>query len=619
MPPSLSQAEQDLLDDKAAGVLEKVYGNAQSDISARLAEASDLEKLDKRALSRILSETNQIVDDLQERGAAWARAVSPRSFDKGIRIASGRLSLDAEEMIEQIDREAVRAVAGQIAADLGVANDGIKRLAGRFIRATQQKLIEEERINELIAEGLATGDARRTVSKAIVSELEEAVDEGKLIPIRCKDGKTRHYTMRAYGRMVATAKMRQASTQGVISTCQQIGNDLVQVSVHADSCPICLPYQSKVYSITGSDPDFPALEARPPWHPHCRHILLPVTREALEERGEIEALSKLSKSDSSVFGIEDYLSRIGEREIPDVSGPDPEWNAAYQLWQNPKRKRYPATTSAKQYYEENPIPSKVDELPAEITNGEEAAKWLVRRHPHLQVNLSPVATHQKELPTETIRRITKEVDDLMIDFPITAKSVNAIKFDTLDGDWFGRADHISYQRGSDILINSNKLSQIDPERFYVRGESAPPRKFTLDNGEIAWGRNYISTSPEDIVAHEFGHVIQHEAEIRTNLAVNRVASNIDLSVGLTRLSLVDYDGETYIPVSMYARSNNREFWAEAFTLFRRGMEKWKRIARKKKPIKRVESFFRFLEGSTYSEVEDASIEEIEDAIEEGAM
>lgn len=315
MPPTLSQSEESMLDDRAASVLEKVYGNAQSDIRSRLSEASDLQKLDKQALARILGEVNQIVDDLQDRGAAWARAVTPRTFDNGIRLASARLDLEAGEMIEQIDREAVTAIAGQIAADLGVANDGVKRLAGRYIRATQQKLIEESRINELIAEGLISGDARRTVSKSIIGELETAVGEGKLIPINCQDGKVRHYTMKAYGRMVATAKMRQASTEGVVATCEQIGNTLVQVSIHTGSCAICLPYQGKVYSITGNDPDFPPLESRPPWHPHCRHVLLPVTREALEARGELESLSENSKDNDFEFaGPEDYKQRIQDTE-----------------------------------------------------------------------------------------------------------------------------------------------------------------------------------------------------------------------------------------------------------------------------------------------------------------
>ena len=72
-----------------------------------------------------------------------------------------------------------------------------------------------------------------------------------------------------------------------MNTSLQYGNDLVQVSVHAMNEPpgdICYQYQGRVFSISGNDPNFPQLTDRPPFHPNCEHVLLPVDKETLQSR-----------------------------------------------------------------------------------------------------------------------------------------------------------------------------------------------------------------------------------------------------------------------------------------------------------------------------------------------
>ena len=71
-------------------------------------------------------------------------------------------------------------------------------------------------------------------------------------------------------------------------TTVQNGIDLMQFSYHSTSCPVCHPYERKVFSISGTHPDFPPLERRPPIHPQCAHILVSYVEEIAKERGEYD-------------------------------------------------------------------------------------------------------------------------------------------------------------------------------------------------------------------------------------------------------------------------------------------------------------------------------------------
>lgn len=77
----------------------------------------------------------------------------------------------------------------------------------------------------------------------------------------------------------------EANNTAVINTALDVGADLVQVSSHNTDTPLCQEFEGKIYSISGKDPDFPALEEIPPFHPNCLHSLTVVFREVLERRG----------------------------------------------------------------------------------------------------------------------------------------------------------------------------------------------------------------------------------------------------------------------------------------------------------------------------------------------
>ncbi len=160
-------------------------------------------------------------------------------------------------------------------------------------------------VTDRIVNTLKTGaaDGLKKITSESDRELLTRIAEDNVITISCKDGKNRNYNLEYYGELIARTATRQAETAGVKNTCIQYGNDLVEVSSHATACGECIPYEGKIFSISGASEDFPPLDdgELPPFHVNCSHVLLPVTIEGLEIRGTYDDMSEFSLDDEATF------------------------------------------------------------------------------------------------------------------------------------------------------------------------------------------------------------------------------------------------------------------------------------------------------------------------------
>lgn len=216
----------------------------------------------------------------------------------------------------RINTRSVEVLAGQIAADLRAANQTILRNSERFIRATQQRVIEDTAISRIVAGGMVEGETRRATSDAIYRALRQKLKDGQLIEIN-----GRGYDPGAYAELVARTRTREAASQGTVNASAQFGMDLVQIDVHGDACPICRTRMGRVYSISGSHPEFPVLDAKPPYHPRCVCVLMSVTEAFLREGANYKALVALSRTPSfdSAKDATKWLLRNPERNIATVT------------------------------------------------------------------------------------------------------------------------------------------------------------------------------------------------------------------------------------------------------------------------------------------------------------
>ena len=115
-----------------------------------------------------------------------------------------------------------------------------------------------------------------------------------LAPIRWKPS--------AYTSMYAST--RSAEMQDIITgeEMDSLGMDIVQVSSHNTTTPICQQYEGKFYSRYGQTPGLSQLPIPPPFHPNCRHILLPISpRESTKSMQRVNSIrnTRLSKQSKS--------------------------------------------------------------------------------------------------------------------------------------------------------------------------------------------------------------------------------------------------------------------------------------------------------------------------------
>jgi len=117
----------------------------------------------------------------------------------------------------------------------------------------------------------------------------------------------RRWSLHAYGAMVLRTTSRQAEVLAVLTADE--GQDLYKISAHGTTCKLCAPLEGRVYSRSGTDPDFPPLAAAfgkvdkngpdtlaNSWlniHPNCLHVLIAWTPAGRSEE-ELEKIKEFS-------------------------------------------------------------------------------------------------------------------------------------------------------------------------------------------------------------------------------------------------------------------------------------------------------------------------------------
>lgn len=117
----------------------------------------------------------------------------------------------------------------------------------------------------------------------------------------------RRWSLHSYLGMATRTCRRQAEIIAVLTADPE--QDLYKISSHNTVCPLCAPYEGRVYSKSGQDPDFPPLAAAfgkidpngvddlsNTWlniHPNCLHVLIPWTDAGMTEE-EIAKIKEFS-------------------------------------------------------------------------------------------------------------------------------------------------------------------------------------------------------------------------------------------------------------------------------------------------------------------------------------
>lgn len=167
------------------------------------------------------------------------------------------------------DAEVIKILIDNATGTYREANRIVGRRFDDVIRKLQLKSMATQMANGTSEVQTALDFRRKLVRDGLVS------GQGDVRFIRLSG---RNYRLDKYSEMVARTVSREAYTHGKIQHALKYDFDVVQISSHGTVCDVCKQYEGRMFSLTGKTAGYPVLDARPPFHPNCQHVLTIVTR-----------------------------------------------------------------------------------------------------------------------------------------------------------------------------------------------------------------------------------------------------------------------------------------------------------------------------------------------------
>lgn len=194
--------------------------------------------------------------------------------------------------------------------------------------------------------GLEQAAAQQAAGRGVNASVPSFVQALRREGVRAFTDKAgRDWSLHTYCTMVSRTTSRQAEVLAVLTADSE--HDLYMISSHGTTCALCAPYEGRVYSRSGTDPDFPPLAAAfgkvdpagpdtlaNTWlniHPNCLHVLLPWTAAGRTDE-EIQKIKDFSNPRKNPFSrdprSESQIAAYRKKERARA-----QWLADYRQWE----------------------------------------------------------------------------------------------------------------------------------------------------------------------------------------------------------------------------------------------------------------------------------------------
>lgn len=156
----------------------------------------------------------------------------------------------------------------------------------------------------------------------------------------------RNWSLHTYCAMVSRTTSRQAEVLAVLTADPE--QDLYRISSHGTTCGICAPFEGRVYSKSGTNPDYPPLAAafgkQDPagpdtlantWlnlHPNCLHSIMAFSEVGRSEE-EIQKIKDFSNPAKNPFSVDPRT----EKQIKAYRAKEAaraKWLREYRTWES---------------------------------------------------------------------------------------------------------------------------------------------------------------------------------------------------------------------------------------------------------------------------------------------
>lgn len=266
MPSNLYPTEVDIKD-SSVEKLTRTFKNAYKQIISEISTATDFGSFNRQ---QILSQIEVILTNAGVDVQQFLNEELPGYYEVGADYAVKQLKNVGAEVpfatgFNRIHQDAIKFLVDDTSKSMFEALTGVKRSAELLLNKSTRDLLTQQ-----IATSAISGEA---IEQAKIKIKGILADQG--LPA-LKDKAGRSWSLDRYSETVFRTKVVEARNHGFANRIVENGFDLVQVSSHPGSCPLCTPWQGKILSLTGRSKGYPTLaeaERDGLFHPNCRHAI----------------------------------------------------------------------------------------------------------------------------------------------------------------------------------------------------------------------------------------------------------------------------------------------------------------------------------------------------------
>ena len=225
-----------------------------------------VEKIKLSALAADKEIKSWLVGSVAEMYVSGVNTADEKIEKYGIKTGAGKITAEvlkgAKDMSPHL--AAVNNLLSDAYLDFGSSMTGYVRGSEHIINDTMKRQIQQK-----LATGRLDGAGIKEITKIVKENLG---DQGFTVLI---DKGGHHWKLQNYSEMLARTHLIKANNEATINRALDFDIDIMEVSSHNTECPICKPYEGKKFSISGNSKEYDKLEIQPPYHPNCKHSLLP--------------------------------------------------------------------------------------------------------------------------------------------------------------------------------------------------------------------------------------------------------------------------------------------------------------------------------------------------------
>lgn len=252
------------------------YREAETEITRLLVQANLTDWQRARAAQQ-LAAIEDVLVELGEVTETWRKTHIGAIYRESLAEADAALTAAGKQLpMEEfgaLHAESIRLMGEKLAVDLGDARVMVGRRIDNFFRQMGVRALQKATI---------LGETRRQATQRM---LEELIENGIS---SLTDAAGKMWNLGTYAEMHARTTAMEASNLATENRMAEVGEDLVKISRHPGACPLCIPWQGKILSLSGESDEYPSVdEARAAglFHPNCAHRStpwIPAYSEALE-------------------------------------------------------------------------------------------------------------------------------------------------------------------------------------------------------------------------------------------------------------------------------------------------------------------------------------------------